>query len=133
ALLQEEAPEGRAGEREGEAALQKLDSQTLYAGEVELTIASQAELQLVARLYNYLQTIPELKILYTKGSWDKGTTIAIVLEKPLPLISILLETSGVTVTPELLEKDALMKGKSGPLPREVGKEVKRIKLILKET
>ncbi|MFC1939662.1 hypothetical protein ACFLXO_03125 [Chloroflexota bacterium] len=132
-LPKEEAPEKRASEVKGDAALLKMDSQALYAGEVELTIASQAELHLVSRLYSHLQTIPELKILYTKGSWDKGTAIAVVLEKPLPLIGLLSEVPGVAVTPELLEKDTLMKGKSGPLPREGGKEAKRIKLILKET
>ncbi|MFC1934216.1 hypothetical protein ACFLXX_03590, partial [Chloroflexota bacterium] len=132
ATLQKETLEERSGGGEVESALPKLDSQTLYTGEVELTIASQAELPLVSRLYNHLQTIPELKILYTKGSWDQGTTITVVLEQPLPLISILSQTSGVAVTPELLEKGALARGKADSPLRGGEKAVKRIKLILKE-
>ncbi len=132
ARFQEKITVKRAGEGKDEAALPKLDSQVLYAGEIELTVASQSELQLVSRLYNYLQTIPELKILYTKGSWDKGTTIAIVLEKPVSLISVLSEVPGVAVTPELLEKDTLLKGKSVPPLIGGEKEINKIKLTLKE-
>ncbi|MFC1929036.1 hypothetical protein ACFLXK_05510 [Chloroflexota bacterium] len=132
ATLQEETLEERSGGVEVESALPKLDSQALYTGEVELTIASQAELPLVSRLYNHLQTIPELKILYTKGSWDQGTTITVVLEQQMPLISILLQTPGVAVTPELLERGVLARGKADSPLRGGEMAVKRIKLILKE-
>ena len=110
----------------------KLDSQALYTGRVELIVASPIELKLVSSLYNYLQTVPELKILYTRGSWDQGTTITVALEKAIPLIGILLRTPGVEVTPELLEKDSLATGKSGSPLRGGEQRVKRIKLILKE-
>ncbi|MFC2052299.1 hypothetical protein ACFLT4_06190 [Chloroflexota bacterium] len=131
-LPEQHLPEERTSEGKGTAALPKLDREALYTGEVELTIASQAELQLVSRLYNNLQTIPELKILYTKGSWDKGTTIAVVLEKPVSLISILSEIPGVALTPELLKNDAPVTRKSGSPLRGGEREIKRIKLILKE-
>lgn len=127
--LQEEAT---VSEQEGESAPLKLDSQALYAGEVELIIASSVELKLVSRLYNYLQTVPELRILYTRGSWDQGTTITVVLEKPIPLINIISEAPGIEVTLELLEKGGLAVGKSSSPLRGGEKGAGRIKLNLQE-
>ena len=108
------------------------DSQTLYTGEVELAIAIPVELKMVSKLYNYLQTIPDIKILRTTGSWDRGTTITVVADKPLPLISIISKIPGVEVISELPQKDDLVKGTSSSRLRASGKEVKRIKLTLKE-
>ncbi len=125
----EELPEQPSKDKQ---ALARLDSKTLYTGEVELVIASPVELKIVTKLYNYLQTVPELKILYTRGSWDRGTTMTVVLEKPLPLIGILLETPDVKVTPELLEKDSLAASKSSSPLKGGEKVVKKIQLVLKE-
>ena len=134
--LQEEALEEELEERgdkgEPRPAPPKLDSQAVYSGEVELIMASPVELKLVSRLYNYLQTVPELRILYTRGSWDQGTTITVVLDKPMPLIGLISETPGVEVIPELLEKDSVVTGKSGPLSRGAERGVLSIKLNLKE-
>jgi len=131
-ITEEHLPEEKPGREEHKPAPVKLDSRAPYAGEVELIIAAPLELKLVSKLYNYLQTIPELRILYTRGSWDQGTTIAVVLEKPIPLISLISEIPGVEVTPELLKKESLAKGKSSSLLRGEKGEVKRIKLVLKE-
>ena len=118
-------------EKTGPAPL-KLDSQAIYNGEVELFIPVPVELKMVSKLYNYLQTIPELKVLHTRGSWDRGTAITVVLDKPMPLISIILKIPGVEVTPELPQKDSLIKGRPGSLLRAGSKGVKGIQLILKE-
>ncbi len=123
---------GQHPQEETDSARLKQDDQTLYTGEVELTIAAPVELELVSKLYNYLQTVPELRILYTRGSWDKGTTMTVVLEKSMPLISILSETPGVKVIPELLGQGGLETGKSSLPMRGEGKGIKRIKLDLKE-
>jgi len=132
-LLGQPLPEERLGGEEIDSAGLKLgDSQTLYAGEVELAIALPVELKMVSKLYNYLQTVPEIKILHTRGSWDRGTTITVVLDKPIPLISIISKIPGVEVTPELLQKDSLAKGAPSSLLKAGGKGVKRIKLTLKE-
>ena len=77
-------------------------------------------------------TIPEIKILHTRGSWDRDTTITVVLDKPIPLISIISETPGVEVTPELLEKDSLATRKPSSPPIGEKKGAKGIKLILEE-
>ena len=126
--LEEEA----VGEKVEEPVLPKLDSQALYTGEVELVMTAPVELKLVSRLYNYLQTVPELKILYTKGSWDRGTTITVVLEKSMPLISLISETPGVKVTAEMPGKDGSAAGKASSLLRGGEKVVGRIQLALKE-
>lgn len=111
-----------------------LDSQALYSGEVDLIIAAPLELKAVFRLFNHLQTTSDLKVLRTEGSLDRGTTITVVLDKPTPLISFILETPGVEVTPELLKKSAPAAEKLDlpPAVREKEKETKRIKLTLKE-
>ena len=129
---EEHPPEERPGRKETDSARLKQDSQTLYAGEVELAIAIPVELKMVSRLYNHLQTIPELKILQTRGSWERGTTITVVLDKPIPLISLISKIPGVEVTPELPQKDSSVKGTPSSLLRAGGKGVKRIKLALKE-
>jgi len=108
------------------------DSQTPYTGEVELAIAIPVELKMVSKLYNYLQTIPDIKILRTTGSWDRGTTIIVVADKPIPLISIISEIPDVEVISEVLQQDSSVKRASSSRLRAGGKEVKRIKLTLKE-
>ena len=132
--LPEEIPgkEEKVSTEEAESAHIKLDSQALYSGEVELYIPVPVELKMVSKLYNYLQTIPELKILHTRGSWDRGTTITVVLDKPMPLISVVSKIPEVEVKPELLHKDNVVKGKSGLILRGDKRGVKGIKLILKE-
>ena len=133
APTKERLPEEGLGKGAPEPAPVKLDSHTPYSGEVDLIIAAPVELRAVSKLYNYLQTIPELRILYTRGTWDQGTTITVVLDKPMPLIGLISETPGVEVTPELLGKDDLAKGKPSLPLRAGGKGVKRIKLVLKGT
>jgi len=131
-LLKEHLPEEMPGREETGSVQLKQDSQTLYGGEVELAIAMPVELKLVSKFYNHLQTISEIKIRHTKGSWDRGTTITVVLDKPIPLISVISKIPGVKATPELPQKDSLAKGTSSSLLRGGGKGVKRIKLTLKE-
>ncbi len=131
-LLKEHLPEEIPSREETGSVKLKQDSQTLYGGEVELAIAMPVELKLVSKFYNHLQTIPEIKIRHTKGSWDRGTTITVVLDKPTPLLSVISKIPGVKATPELPQKDSLAKGTSSSLLRGGGKGVKRIKLTLRE-
>jgi len=132
-LVEQHPPEEKPGGEETDSAqLKSVDSQALYTGEVELAIAMPVELKMVSKLYNYLQTIPEIKILRTTGSWDRGTAIAVVLDKPIPLISIISKIPDVEVIPELSQKDSSVKGTSRSLLRAEGKGVRRITLTLKE-
>jgi len=131
-LLGQHLPEKRPGRRQADSAQLKQDSQALYAGEVELAVAIPVDLKVMSKLYNHLQTMPELRILHTRGSWDRGTIITVVLDKPIPLMSMISKIPGVEVTPELLQKDDLVKGIPSSLLKEGKKGVKRVKLTLKE-
>jgi len=81
----------RAHKRKSEKILPQEESQSLYTGQVELTIEVPVEPTMVAKLYNYLQTTPEIKFIRTVGSWNKGSAITVVLDKPIPLISVLAD------------------------------------------
>ena len=108
------------------------DSQALYAGEIELEIAAPVELKTLTKFYNYLQTIPDIKILYTRGSWNSGTTITVALDNPIPLIGLISKTPGVTVVPKLSKEDNLVKGTSSSLLSARRSGIKRLILTLEE-
>ena len=93
AVAEEEGPK-KAGKKERKAPKKQPgrvvtmeESQSLYTGEVDLSIGVPVEPTMVSNLYNYLQTAPEIKFVRTAGSWNKGSTITIVLDKPVPLVS----------------------------------------------
>ena len=122
-LLEPSLPEEKPGRKGTKPDSLKQDSHPLYTGEVELTVAKPVDLKMVSKLYNYLQVTPEIKLARTSGSWDRGTTITVTLDKPIPLISVLSsKIPEAKVTPERPEMDGFVKGKRG---------VRRIKLALK--
>ena len=125
------SPQERPGKEEPISAPLTLDKQALYDGEIELTIAPPIDPVAVSKLYNQLQMASEIKILYTRGSWNQGTTITVSLDRPLPLIDIISRTPNIEVTPGLPQQDKSMKGKSSPLPGVTRKVVKSIALTLK--
>ena len=131
-LVQHPPEEIPAREETSPTQLEPIDSQTIYAGEVELDIAIPVELKTVSKFYNHLQTIPDIKILRTTGSWDRGTTITVVADKPILLISEISKVPGVEVIAELLQQDSSVKGSARSRQRAGGKGVKKIKLTLKE-
>ena len=88
----------KAGKKQGEVVkekpavvLSKEESQKPYTGEVELNVEVPIEPTMVAKLYNYLQTTPEIKFVRTTGSWNKGSVITILLDKPIPLLAELVD------------------------------------------
>lgn len=122
-LLEQHLPEKRPDREETEPGLPEQNSHPLYTGEVELTITKPVDPKMVSKLYNYLQTTPEIKLVHTTGSWDRGTTITIVLDKPIPLISVISsKVPEAEATAERPEKDGYVSGKRG---------VRRIRLALK--
>jgi len=125
------SPQERPVKEEPISAPLRLDKQAFYDGEVELIIAPPIDPVAVSKLYNQLQMTSEIKILYTRGSWNQGTTITVSLDRPLPLIDIISRTPDIEVTPELLQQDKSMKGKSSSLLGATRKGVKRIALTLK--
>ncbi|MFC1992318.1 hypothetical protein ACFLV3_00720 [Chloroflexota bacterium] len=104
--------------------------QTPYVGEVELDIATPVDPKMVSKLYNYVQTIPEIKILHTRGSWDRGTTITVILDKPLPLLNLISKMGGVEATSEPSERGSPETAKKGALMGKKKREARRIQLTL---
>jgi hypothetical protein len=122
-LVERSAEEGHGAEKTKPVSL-KRDSQSLYTGQVELTIDVPVDPNIVSKLYNYLQTTPEIKFVRTSGSWNRGTTITVALDKPIPLISVLSsKIPEAEVIPEQLGKDGFVKDRRG---------VRRINLTLKQ-
>ncbi len=106
--------EQKAQKKESEIIVTKEESQSLYTGEVELTIGVPVEPTMVSNLYSYLQTSPEIKFVRTTGSWNRGSTITIVLDKPIPLISVLAAKLPLAnVVPERLGGSGPMKDRRG--------------------
>jgi len=122
-LGQRSAEKGNGGEKTKPVSL-KRDSQSLYTGQVELVLDVPVDPNIVSKLYNYLQTTPEIKFVRTSGSWNRGTTITVVLDKPIPLISVLSsKIPEAEVTAEQPGKDGFVKDRRG---------VRRINLTLQQ-
>jgi hypothetical protein len=116
-----EVPEDETAETETGRPKQGKNSH--YVGEVELAIGVPVDPNVVAKLYNYLQTTPEIKFLRTSGSWNRGTEITVALDKPIQLLSVLSERiPEAEVTPEPKAADGQARGKNG---------VKRVSIALR--
>ena len=122
--LEQRSTEKGHGREETKPAPLKQDSHSLYTGEVELAIGIPVDPNVVAKLYSYLQTTPEIKFVRTSGSWNRGTTITVVLDKPIPLISVIsAKIPEAEITAEQPGKDGFVKERKG---------VRRINLALKQ-
>ncbi len=112
--LEQRSSEKRRDREKTKPGLSKQDRQSLYAGEVELAVGVSVTPSMVAELYDYLQTTPEIKFVRTSGSWNRGSTITIVLEKPISLISVISsKIPEAEVTPEQPGVDGFVKGRKG--------------------
>jgi len=80
------------------------DTSKMYEGEIELTIVPPVGLALLSEIHNELDKISEAKVLQTVGSWDKSTSIKVLLEKAMPLAQILTQIPGVEMDQEMTEK-----------------------------
>jgi hypothetical protein len=106
-----------------EAGLSKPGDNSQYVGEVELVLGIPVNPNMMAKLYNYLQTTPEIKFLRTSGSWNRGSEITIVLDKPIQLVNVLSESiPEAEVKPELTAASGQIKGK---------KKLRRISIALR--
>ena len=115
--LERRFPQERPDREETELDLPGRDSQTPYTDEVELAIAAPVDLKMVSQLYESLQTIRELRILHTSGSANRGTIITVVLESPMPLISVISsKMPEVEATPELPGNSGSFEGRWSSLP-----------------
>ena len=81
----------------------------IYTGEVDLIVSPPVTAARVTALYNHLQeAVPDAKVLRTSGSWEGGTVVTIVLERPIALVRLLSEIPSLQVTPG--GSNSIMKG-----------------------
>ncbi len=105
----------------------------LYAGEIELVVVVPVDLKIVSELYACLQTIPELKILHTKGSLIRGSTITVAIAKPVPLVQIISsKLTGIEIIPESIPKDSVEKVNPNLWWDTKKRTLHRLKLISKQ-
>lgn len=71
-----------------------------FEGELDVKLVAPVDLSVMSKIYTELQNKHEVKILRTIGSYDKGTTITLFLEKPLKLVEMLYQIPGVEVSTE---------------------------------
>jgi len=66
------------------------EDSVLFEKEVEIAVAPPVDTTQLTRLTRKLQDVSHLKILRTDGRWDEGNVISAHMDRPLPLISLLM-------------------------------------------
>ena len=69
--------------------LQDNDGHILLTGEIELVIPGPINIKMASKLYNILQTIPEVRVTVTRGTINHGATIVVSIDKQIPFIQML--------------------------------------------
>ncbi len=83
-----------------------------YEGRLELEIPPPVDYSQILKFQRYLRDVPDLHLVSIGGASDGGASVIIVINQPLPILSIL---------------------KQMPLVKDVVKQEKNIQLMLKET
>jgi FixJ family two-component response regulator len=94
----------------------------LYNGTIELAILPPVSLQQVLQLHEDLRPITQMNVLNLGGSVDKGITIRINVETPIPLLKMLRDLPEVEkASDELEEPERIVPARQGE-----GSKVRRI-------
>jgi len=75
-------------EKQGEGKEKEEDS-ALYEGTVELAIPPPVGLDRMLQLHKNLRHIPQIEVMNLGVSKDKGITIRLFLDSPIPLLKLL--------------------------------------------
>jgi hypothetical protein len=113
--------------------ISKTDMEALYTGDIELSITSPLNLSAMFKLYNYLQSTPDVKVLFTRGAWNKNNTIMISLDKPLPIIGMITKIPGISVFIKSITRNISVNGNSALLRGTRKEDIKRMVLVLQES
>ena len=82
---------------------QEQEFRDMFSGEVDLVLSPPLDFSRVSELYSHLQTLPEIRVLHTAGSWEQGTVVTVAMDTPGPLLSPLNALPTLEATPEVLE------------------------------
>ena len=86
----------------------------LFDGTVELALPPPIGLEPMLRIHKQLKETPHVEVLNLGGSVDKGITIRMVLDTPIPLLSVVQELPGVhQVSEELPGSESAVPGRRG--------------------
>ncbi len=94
---------GQAGEKtipfdfadKSAASLSSSEAVALFEGEIEIAILPPVDMAQFIQVRRNLLHTQHLKILRTASSWNQGTVINVFADKPLPLVSMLMEMPAV--------------------------------------
>ena len=90
----------------------------VYMGEVELEIVPFADMARIVEFHGLLNGIEGVTVQSTAGSWDRGTTITVMLDRPLSLGDTLSQMPNVKATPAVPEKSNLLQTTLGTDPSQ---------------
>jgi hypothetical protein len=76
-------------EAESAESLSLRDDTPLFTGEIEIAMPPPVDMAQLIRFRRILQSIRNLKVLRTTGSWNEGSIITSLIDKPLPLLDLL--------------------------------------------
>ena len=100
-----ESSQGMPDSSGGMGEITESSNEPLFQGEVKLIVITPANVGTVLKLYNYLQTLPDIKLVYTSGTRDTEISIALDIDKPAPLLNIISKVGGVSlVEGDIVEK-----------------------------
>jgi hypothetical protein len=108
-----------------------IDIHTIYSENVELVVNVPIEPAAISRFYNNLEMTPEIKVLYNSGSWDRGTSITVYLEKPMPLLETITGMQGLDVSVLAPKQRDNSKRSANTLLGNNKKKITRIDLFIK--
>ena len=106
-------------------------SEPLFTGEMKLIVIPPAKLGTVLKLYNYLQSLPDIKVVYTDGARDVRIVIRIAVDKPTPVINLISKVGGVILATEDTP-DESAEEKTKLLLEKRQNNVKEIRLICRD-
>jgi len=102
------------GPREQPASCRKEEAPSLFNGTVELALPPPISLEQMLRIHKYLKETPQMAVLNLGGSVDKGITIRLELDEPVPLLSLIGGMPGVgKVSEELPSAESVVPGRQG--------------------
>ena len=131
-ILEQQFEEERREAKTAQTTPSEQKGQTIYDGEVQLILDVPVNMKMALELFDALQTIRELKLLYTIGSPSRGIVFCIKIEKPIPFIDMIVsKVPGALVTPGIQKGDGYESGKSSAVLNRGKSAVPRIILTSK--
>ena len=93
---------------------------TLYMSVVELEIVPFADMAGIVEFHALLGGVDGVRIESTAGSWDRGTTITVALERPMLLRELLSQLPNVEATPAGPPREGILKTTFDQLAKRSG-------------